>query len=355
MSRCILHIGMHKTGTSSIQQSLHGFADDAFVYADISDHSNHARTIFELIGFDAKSRKAAHGERRQRRASRLAPSRDVERRVEDSIKRSGTRTYVISGEGLLVLPTRHLEDLRDYLQARFDDVAVYAAIRAPASYMASAFQERLKTANRLSALDLLRYRDYRRTFVKFDEVFGKENVTMWKFDPGTFPEGCVVQDFCQRLGIAFPKERIVRANESLSREAVSLLYTYRKYGQRFGSLSISPRENRALVRKLTLIGKTRFRFAPELTSPVLNTNREDIAWMEQRLGSQLRDDDAASARPDDIRCEEDLVASNGDALAELNALPGAAEGSLGSDPESIARAIHRLARQAPAAGRRRRR
>ena len=32
MSTCIIHVGMHKTGTTSIQQSLNGYSDDEFYY-----------------------------------------------------------------------------------------------------------------------------------------------------------------------------------------------------------------------------------------------------------------------------------------------------------------------------------
>jgi hypothetical protein len=82
-------------------------------------------------------------------------------------------------------------------------------------------------------------------FEKFDDVLGRENVRLWKFDPPSFPNGCVVQDFCTRLGIALPRERVIRVNASISREAVQLLYTYRKLGRNFGALNITGPRNKS--------------------------------------------------------------------------------------------------------------
>lgn len=67
--------------------------------------------------------------------------------------------------------------------------------------------------------------EYRACFEKIDDVFGRANVVLRKFDPQTFPSGCVVRDFCARLGTGFPTKCIIRDNESLPLEVVALLYT----------------------------------------------------------------------------------------------------------------------------------
>ena len=121
----------------------------------------------------------------------------------------------------------------------------------------------------------------------FDDVFGRANVHLWKFDPKSFVGKCVVQDFCSRLGIAFPKDRIVRVNESLSREAVALLFAYRKYGRALGSTAMNGPENQRLVAQLRKIGGSKFRLSAEAVRPILDRNREDIEWMEKRLGPEV--------------------------------------------------------------------
>ena len=45
----IIHIGMHKTGSSSIQQTLHKYMNDKrFTYVDLG-HANHSRQISSLF------------------------------------------------------------------------------------------------------------------------------------------------------------------------------------------------------------------------------------------------------------------------------------------------------------------
>ena len=45
MARCILHAGMHKTGSTSIQLTFNELDDDSFYYARILNAPNHSRHI----------------------------------------------------------------------------------------------------------------------------------------------------------------------------------------------------------------------------------------------------------------------------------------------------------------------
>jgi hypothetical protein len=260
-----------------------------------------------------------------------------------SIDASRGRTWLASGEGMSLLPPAALRRLHDFLRTRFDRITIAAAIRPPAGYMASAFQEPVKQGAR-DVLNLgRRYRSYRRTFEKFDEVFGRDNVLLWKYDPDTFPNGCAVQDFCRRLDIALPPERTVRVNESLSREAMGLLFTYRKLGKDLGSMSMSGQQNAGLVRQLMGIGSTRFRFAPAAVQPVLAENREDIDWMERRLGASLAED-LGAPRQGDVREEADLLVPDPQAVRQLLAVLGARApaGVEGGTPREVAVLVHAL-------------
>jgi nucleoid DNA-binding protein len=343
MSRCVLHVGMHKTGTSSIQQSLNGFADERHLYANITGHPNHSRAIFEALGFQPGERGAAGGAKggaanRGRSADPAALAR-LSRSIDDA----RGRTWVVSGEGMSLLPPAALRRLHDFLRPRFDQVTIAAAVRAPAGYMASAFQEPIKQGARDNLNLARRYRSYRRTFEKFDEVFGRENVELWKFDPRSFPEGCAVRDFCRRLGIAIPVERIVRVNESLSREAMGLLFSYRKLGRDLGAMSMSGPQNTGLVDRLMKIGRRRFRFSPDAVRPVLDENRADIEWMEARLGASLHEE-LGEHQAGDVRGEADLLAPDPGAVAELLAALGdrAPAGVRGETPREVALLVHAL-------------
>ena len=52
MKRCIIHIGMHKTGSTSIQRSLQGYRDDRFQYARLGKTANHSLAMYSLFAAD---------------------------------------------------------------------------------------------------------------------------------------------------------------------------------------------------------------------------------------------------------------------------------------------------------------
>lgn len=342
MTRCIIHIGMHKTGSTSIQESLRGFSDDKFLYPVLGNAANHSLAIFSLFGTHG-GRHHLHRANGRDAAAVRAYNRAVEADLEKAIEESRGRTLLISGEDISVLPRHDLEKLRDYFQARVDAVEIVGYVRSPAGFIASGFQERVKGGLEEWAGPEQIYRSYRDSFGRFDEVFGRENVRLWKFDPKAFPGGCAVQDFCSRLGIELPAERILRLNESLSRQAVALLYIYRKFGRKLGATTLLGAESQSLGKALSVLGEDKFRFSPDVIRPVLEKYRSDIEWMEARLGQSLHEE-LGEHRPGDVRGESDLIEVDPSTVAGLLALLGedAPEGVKGETPEEVARLVHAL-------------
>jgi hypothetical protein len=199
MSSCILHIGMHKTGSTSIQNSLHGIEDKRFLCAKLGEDVNHSLAIYSIF--------ASHPERHHMHkvlGLGINAVRDyiasMRLDLERSIAVSKDRTLIISGEDITALEEGELKVLRDFLCARMDGVTVVGYVRSPAEYMASAFQERVRSGS-LSTLVLGRqYRSYRKTFEKFDRVFGRENVHLWKFDPAHISQELCGKGFLPEIG-----------------------------------------------------------------------------------------------------------------------------------------------------------
>ena len=342
MSRCVIHIGMRKTGTSSIQQSLVGFEDDQFVYANINGHPNHGAALYSIAADDPRAL-VFHKRRNEAAYPLAAYIEDVKAGLARSIAHAKGRTMIFSGEACSYMFTRaELARLREYLSRSFTRIDIVAYVRAPVGYMESNFQQRVKDAAcRLNLeVDYFGYRDH---LSIFDDLFGRDNVCLWKFEPKSFVGKCVVEDFCSRLQIGFPKERIVRVNESLSREAVALLFTYRKYGRALGSTAMDGPENQRLVEQLRNIGGSKFRLSADAVQPILDRHREDIEWMETRLGESLGEELAIS-ESGGIRVEADLEDAGPKAVNELMRLLGARRphGVSGETPEEVAALVHAL-------------
>jgi hypothetical protein len=313
-SRCVVHIGMRKTGSTSIQKSLAGQKARTHVYAKLGP-TNHSRALHSMV----------------------AEGSGLER-IAASIRRARGKTLIISGEGIpRFFAESELRVLKNLLDAHFDRVEIVAYVRDLAGYVTSNFQERVK--NGYASFNLLDCAPlYRKWFEKFDLVFGSENVRLWKFDPAGFPQGCVVQDFCARLGLE-PPPGVVRKNDSLSREALSLLYIFHRHA----GPKMPRKDARSLVRAVQHLSGSPFRLSPKLIAPVLEQCKADTLWMERRLGRSLSD--LGTSRPDDVQSEADLLLPGGALEKELESLPHWREPSFAfRAPDQVAQIVDRLKR-----------
>ena len=341
MTRCIVHIGMHRTGSTSIQHSLHGFRNDQFAYARLGDDPNHSLAIHSLFALEPE-RHHLHRRNGANPASVSDYITKMRAELQQAVSDSEGRTLIVSGEDISALPRESLIRLRDDLGSRFDDLTVVGYVRAPTELMTSSFQHRV-SLGAVSQFDVDRqYRSYEGTFGIFDEVFGREKVNLWKFDIASFPNRCAVRDFCARLGIDLPPERIVRFNESLPRQIIALLYSYYKVGPA-GASSMTGQERQRLLERLAPLGNDPFRISADVIKPILDKQRADITWMEERLGQSLHEE-IGEHRRGDVRDESDLLCPDPKVVNELLSLLGdaAPSGVTGERPEEVAGMVHSL-------------
>ena len=341
-SRCIIHIGMHKTGSTSIQRALDRFEDNRFLYARLAGTSNHSLAIYSAFSKTPERHHLHHTAGRDQ-TQVLRYNDRIFQELDRCIEKTRGRTLIISGEDIGSLSERDLRKLRDYFDARFSELVIAGYVRPPAGFLASSFQQRVKSGT-LNLFDPLRmYRSYQASFGKFDQVFGRDRVRLWKFDPEKFSGGDVVRDFCRRLEIPLPHKKSVRLNESLSTRAVAMCYVYNKFGARAGMDLLGSTGGTALLR---LLDGEKFRLSPDSVRPVLEHNRADIEWMEERLGQSLREE-LGEHRDTDIRAEEDLLRPNPDVVAKLLRMLGrsAPKGVEGRTPEEVAVLVDALLRK----------
>lgn len=310
----IIHIGMHKTGSSSIQRTLYKYLNDKrFTYVDLgsANHSSYISSLFEKDIRKRDNRVNPGSNKKQLNAS-------IKKRLIDNFTTLDDKVMIISGESIRKLSKKELIEFRNFLQRYFQHIQIVAYIRPPKGYMESAFQQIVKGGADHFNIEKI-YPRYRK-FESFDEVFGRKNVELWKFDPKTFPAGDVVLDFCKRLDIQMNPEDVIKVNESVSKEVLSLLYIYSKYGTGYEIGSNVVRNNYRIINKLSVIKGGKLRFSSSLIKPILEKNREEIEWMEKRLGESLAENTDAS--PEDIKSEEDLLAIDTETINILKGIIG---------------------------------
>lgn len=306
--RIIVHAGMHKTGSSSIQETLFHGRFPGLTYAPWRG-PNHSG-LFVLLFHKRPERHQAFQKSGSSAAS-LRKQRDEWQAKLDAALSEGPNTLILSAEAISAGNSANKDAQKRmvaYLRQYTDNVELVAYVRPPAGYMQSAFQQRLKSSDLNSFQFRTLWPNYRQRFGALLELFDEDRISLRPFDRKTLTDGDVVKDFGRSLGTDLSPDQIVRTNESLSLEALSLLYTQRRLGH--GLISGFPKAMSANIRFVAALegfGSEKIRFAREPLLEVFDRNAEDLAWMEEKLGtpiSDLPDEDTGQV----ITSEEDFFA-----------------------------------------------
>ncbi len=312
--KLIIHAGMHKTGSSSIQQTLARLPMPGRLYFDweLPNHS----TLFALLFHEPVEEYRLFKSNGDTRQALLAKRAEWQDKIKADLAGSGAEIAIFSAEEISGRYHDAVERMRDFFEPLVDEIEVLAYVRPPVSSMQSAFQQAVKGNGmkrlRMEAL----WPHYRRRLDMLDTVFGSERVRLKKFDRKSLDAGNVVIDFGHEIGVEIPEDRIIQSNESLSLEALALLFAQRRLGEGLVTgFSGALRANNRFINALRGIGSGKLAFAPELVDPVLQAHAEDLAWAEARLGQPLRDSAKTDGRL--IATEEDLLAIAAENQAEL--------------------------------------
>lgn len=313
MTTCFLHIGGHKTGTTSIQSFLNGYRDDCFFYADFfKTRGNHTYPLWLL--FSSRLRIPFHGYSPLfAKLANRALQTIYGLQFAQNLRRAGRRQLLLSGEGITNLDTEELTRLRNRLQKRFSDIQVIGYVRPAAELVPSLCQQALKFRGDTDDIDgVLAGRpnySYRAEFAGFHEVFGEANVDISVFDRDGFREGCVVSDFCDKLGIPVAGRRLAVENETLPFELIQLLYILHRRRSHSGRDGLSVGNFRRLHGRLRgIVDPTlRLSFSAAVYRRLFANMADDLAWAEARFGACLSainppaHDIATVSTPHDLR------------------------------------------------------
>ena len=347
--KIVIHVGMHKTGSSSIQHTFERLSRSDLEYIDWNNGGNHSG-LFVLL-FEDPEKIAGYHSFRARGAKFIrglpALREEWRARVSQQLARTGDKTVLFSAEAIS-LPSlgNATQRLHEYFAHWSNDISVIGYARPPEGFMPSAFQQYLKGGDAPDLFSGGVWPQYFARFERLDRIFGRDTVRLREFSPDRLLAGDVVQDFAHEIGLGpLQEDQIIRTNESLSREAVALLYVQRKLGRGFvaGFNGAHPANN-TFISRLAAIGARKFAFSPQMLAPVLEKKRGDIAWMEDRLGHEFSE--AGAAHPDAISSLDDLVdiaLEQYDAVQDLLGDAAVKDGPATTD--TLVRALERLREQ----------
>ena len=228
LGRIVIHAGMHKTGSTAIQ-AVFGTRGVAGVDHPGGPRANLSDEVLLLFA-EGRLLDTVHAARLPHLSRRALMRRRAraEARLAARLARCRAAVFLVSAEDIAApdFDTAATARMVDFLGRSGRAIELQAYVRAPVSFMQSAFQQRVKQdkpgAAELDARTL--WPCYRDRFEKFDTVLGRDRVHLHAFDPAAFPGGDVVADFAARLGVALPEAPPLRANDGLSREAMAVAW-----------------------------------------------------------------------------------------------------------------------------------
>ena len=347
MGRILLHAGMHKTGTSSIQASLSsGLSDPGFIYLDLGE-PNHSGPLINLFGIKPES---YHGNRKRGLSIQDLQTirQSLRSNFDNQLKSLGERTAIISAEDACRFSIQELTLIRDSIASHGHQVEVVIYIRPPRGYIESAFQQLIKGGQ--SSFQLENAYPHYRNLVLFSEVFDKDNCSYRIFSRAHLHQGDVLLDLLHKLkpGLMPTKQAVV--NEGISLTALKFLYVYRKHGPGYGADKDAIRRNNGLVGRLARLKGGKLRLDTKLTDKYFERSKNDLAIVASLLSSadyQVFLEEAMSVEAN-VHCEDDLLRFSPKEVEELVELSKILRVTIPEDyesytnPQAVAEIVARL-------------
>lgn len=286
----LIHPGMPKTGSSSIQKTLLSRPPDNW-FVPARNSGNMGRDLillFEDRPWEAPTFKIQGWSKEEIISQKEDRSEELKRQLSSAAS-AGLDT-VFTAERLFNVTEEVIARLRDFYAEFGYSARVVGYVRKPVSFMQSAFQQNVKTDHPGLLEPKNLFPQYCRGFQKFDTVFGRENVKLKLFDPGSLIGADVVADFYHELGVGIAPEDTIRVNESLSLEACALLFAQRTLGRGFAKgFRGAGKANADFVDALSSIGSRRLEFSRSFVEPMIEQYNDDLRWIERRLGVDILD------------------------------------------------------------------
>lgn len=312
-----IHIGLHKTGTTSIQATL--FKNRVRLRrCDInylSINQNHSESLYPLFCANPHlyhMNRAIGVDTEEKAAERNAI---IDKALGDELEGNTCSRFVISGEDLIRLTRTEIERFRQRLEPFATGFCIVVYVRDPYAFVNSAFQQRLRAGATYAQLLANPPRPGYRRIRKFIEAFGRQNVDIRIFEQARFVDGDLIADFLTAVGAKGGLAKdidVIRANEALSLEAALILNEVNKLHPRGADETPNPSRAADLPRRLAAVPGQRFRCPSAVIAAVEPLMADDLQWLHGVLGESV-----FTAKP---QWEEPSPNWSGDTLNSLAAV-----------------------------------
>ena len=293
-----LHVGIHKTGTSSIQDSLYHEQNNqllkkhGYLYPRCwpPNHSDPIHSVFcddPTKYFVNILRKYTPEQIKQINETYLA---DLEKTAEES----GCDKLILSAEAASVLPPHNIQRLKDYLETTFPNskVKVIAYVREPISWAVSSIQQTIRGAGDTYSSGFKRIKEsmgglYRYRLKKFTEIFGEKSVKVYRFEDAIKYHYGIVGHFLRAIGVKesdLKNYSIIRSNEGSSLVAIDIISFINEKIPLFLDGKLNPKRSDVDCLIFSGIRGTKFDIPVHDKFDLMEINYEDAVWLKKNFG-----------------------------------------------------------------------
>lgn len=330
--RIVLHAGLPKTGTTSIQAAFYEqrrllLQEARLLYPSLA--ANLTNALCTLFHDDPRKHITNKLAGITTRDSITELQSEYRGALEREISSTDWDTLLLSAEGVSNLHSQELRDLRGWGDQFANHWTALFCVRHPVDFVRSHVQELLKGGLTLEQLyDNLPSPAFRGKIMNLINNFGRENVIIFDFETAKESRGGVIGAFAARVGLPAPicdilSSRDIRENPSLSHEAILLLDSVNRQRPMFQGARRAPRRSDMDLHYISRIRGGRFDIPPEMKHKVQELTRGDIEWMNGEFGLSLYHDiiesRATEERPSqfDRALSKDAIDDIASVIAEL--------------------------------------
>ena len=306
-----LHVGLDKTGTTSVQSELAARA--ALLESTLDIHfpttfrqwpgfrGNHSNLLRPLFARDPRAarRLAARGLHNEEEV--IAFNRQNLEDLNAGFARTRSNDLLLSAEVISHFKPVDLQGLAQWSHELAQRVVVIACIRHPVHALSSEIQQRLRIGARLENL----YRNppyyrFRELLGNLAGAFGSEALRLYSFHRAVeHPKGlaaALLQECGRSAASGFEKQ--LPANVSMSAEAAVMLSAYNAQRPAFILGQRNPARSQAAVQRLAALPGDTYLAPADVLDRTRDVAAKELDWLQERYGLDLSHPPVPAGTPD---------------------------------------------------------
>lgn len=300
MKTAVLYLGLPKTATTAHQNAIYQhrkalLRDHAILYPGAA--ANHTDLLCPMFLPDPRTHVTLQLKGISDPDAVAAYQADCFGRLERELAQPGWDRVILSAEGLVNLAFPALKQLGEWLLGYVDRLETIYWLRHPVSYTTSVLQQMLKGGATIEGCmnEPSPVTNYHRRVENAVRAFGREAVSVYRFEDAlTHPLG-PVGAFCAQVGIPEPMARVIaadaqRENVSMSMMAGHLLDALNRHWPMFVDGRVAPERYPGDYLPLMEIGGPRFDVDAATRAEICRRARPELDWLVETFGGPFYDD-----------------------------------------------------------------